>query len=201
MKKKSQIGISATALVALMGSTSFASTSDDWLMFRRDSTRSAASSAKIALPLEQAWTWEGQKTKGTPALSTVVVRDGVAYFTTGSKEGSKKEADGRLLVAIDAATGDLKWSQGLASPRLHRFLPEDIGPSAADGGTVFAVDLVTIYNPCPQTFYVVKAFDGQDGSLQDWKALPYRNDLGRLFLRERDGRPHYFLPPPSKPPT
>jgi hypothetical protein len=197
--KKVALRIGMAALSVVVASQSF-SLADDWRIFRKDAERSAASTDKIALPITPLWTWQSQRVQGIPALSTVVVRGDYAYFTSGPRAGSKEKPTGRLLVCVDVKTGAVAWTQKLDTARLHGVLPEDIGPSVSDQGIVFAVDLTTIYRPCPSPTFIVKAF-APDGTLFDSETVPVKNEMSRTFLRSGDGEVDYTLTATTKPAT
>src|SRR5689334_22692961 len=116
-------------ILALWAVGAASARADDWLMFRKDSARTAASGDKLALPLHRAWSWKSIKVGGFAPLSTAVVRGDTIFFTAGPNDVSSKAYLGRLLIAADIRTGILKWSQQLYAPRMQQYLPEDIGPA------------------------------------------------------------------------
>jgi hypothetical protein len=192
-----RLGTGTLAFFGLFATHSFA---DDWLMYRKDAGRTAASSDRVRLPLKEAWTWTSQRVGGVAPLSTVVVRGSSAYFFTGPKAGEVDKKAARMLVSVNTATGAVEWVQPMESTRMHSYLHEDVGPVVSTSGTVFAIDMETVYRPCPQATFVVRAFDG-GGKPVDKLVVPVKDTLSRFFLRDGHGEANYLLAGSNKPAT
>jgi hypothetical protein len=186
--------LGALAILAVIASTA---TADDWLMFRKNTARTAASTDVIGLPLKPLWDWKSKRVLDCSVISTVVVRGDAVYFISGPPSASSSKTMTRFLVCADAKTGKPRWSRELDNRRPNPDVPEDIGPAISQGGTIFVVDPWAIMNPCPKPTYIIKAFSPK-GELIATRVIPLKQDLSRYFMRsgvERD----FLLTPTSKP--
>jgi hypothetical protein len=193
------ICISCSAIAC--GFASIAS-ADDWLMFRKDSARAAASTDKVTLPLKPLWSWKGQRVGGFPVVSTVAIRDGSIFFFAGPQPDAKKDPKAelkaqRLLVCADAKTGTVRWTQAMSSGRMHPYISEDIGPAVSASGIVYALDTGTL--SCPEGGYTLRAFSAAKGKELGQVGVPIRNGLSRFFLRDGHGEENFLLHSTEKP--
>lgn len=177
---------------------------DDWLMFRKDSGRVAASSDKVGLPLKTLWNWKSKRVNGQSVVSTSVVRRGDIFFIAGPKtpadEPNPKDDPSaqRFLFCMDVQTGQVKWQRPLASSRLHPYLSEDIGPAVTQGGIVYVLDMGTDKDECLDG-YLLKAFSADKGKLMGSVGVPIRETLSRFFLRDGHGESNFLLTSKQKP--
>ena len=176
---------------------------DDWLMFRRDSGRTAASEESIALPLKEYWSWQSQRVRGYSSLSTIAIRDGKAYFIAGQELNEPQNSltgKSRELICADAKTGAVQWRKALQLSRAHPLLPEDIGPALTKEGTIFIFDKGTPCKTCETGFTIVAL--NEKGETLDSTQLPNKMNLARFFLRSGHGNEtDYVLMPETKPDT
>jgi hypothetical protein len=199
MDRLNKVRFSCLALACVLVSGACA---DDWLMFRKDGSRSASSSDKVTLPMKPIWSSKGQRVNGVSVVSTVTVRDGMLYYFTGSPMKSKnpktQDVSQRTLVCADAKTGVVRWSQPMVFGRMQPYLSEDIGPAVSASGIVYALDFVPI-NTCPGHAYGLKAFSADKGKLLGQQEVSLRDPLSRFFLREGHDEPNFLLQGTQKP--
>ncbi len=196
-----QAGIVALALMVVCSTGAVA---DDWLMYRKDAGRTAASNEKINLPLKKRWSWTSLRVGGFSILSTAVLQGESLFFVSGPRKGGARNSklpENRMLVRADAKTGDARWMRPLAANRLNPYIAEDIGPAISTNGTVFVVDQVTVMRPCPQRDSAVRAYSSK-GDFLGAVSVPSKNDLARFFVREGHAdETNFLLPPAGKPVT
>lgn len=77
---------------------------DDWPTFRGNTRHTALVPVKVNLPLKSLWTWKGA---ATSVVSSPAISGSTVYI------GTRDDADGTgkagSLIALDLATGKLKW--------------------------------------------------------------------------------------------
>jgi outer membrane protein assembly factor BamB len=100
----------------------------NWPQFRNTATLNGVTSSSLPATLKVLWTYEA----GSAVESSAAIVDGVAYV--GTMAGT--------LIAVDAATGKLKWSYTATSDDLG------IGESspAVAGGLVYIGDLAGVFH-------------------------------------------------------
>lgn len=91
--------VAAVALTTLVG----AARSADWPQLRGDAQHTGVSTESLAPPLALLWRYTGGFQNANTASATVA--DGVAYFVTKTTANQ-----GGLIFAVDAQTGEKKWS-------------------------------------------------------------------------------------------
>jgi outer membrane protein assembly factor BamB len=108
-------------------------TADQWPQFRGNSRNTGVSPASLSEPLKLLWSYDA----GDVIESSAAIVDGTVYVGAGGGD----------LLAIDLATGKLKWKYQIGEP---------IGESspAVWGGLVFIGDLAGV-------FHAVQARDGR----------------------------------------
>lgn len=123
---------------ALLCSTSALGHSEDWNRFRGPNGTGVASKLELSVPLsEEGILWKKEIPKGT---SSPVIVDGKIYVTSFDSIPGKPTGK-RNVHCLDAATGDLIWTQTLDSQRTEAATPPS-GPAtcsvACDGKSVVA---------------------------------------------------------------
>jgi len=116
--------------VALVGSST--SRAADWTTFQHDKRHTGVSGdERIGVPMRLAWTFA---TNG-PVRVQPVVRGGVVYF--GSTD--------QKFYAVDARTGELKWSRIVGGPVMSTAAVGNEGKVyfGCDDGCVYALDAAT----------------------------------------------------------
>ena len=108
-------------------------TADQWPQFRGNSRNTGVSPASLTEPLKLLWSYDA----GDVIESSAAIVDGTVYVGAGVGD----------LLALDLATGKLKWKYRIGEP---------IGESspAVGGGLVFIGDLAGV-------FHAVQARDGR----------------------------------------
>jgi outer membrane protein assembly factor BamB len=116
----------AGGAVLLLSVVSHGQPAATWSQFRGTPELTGVSPAPLPAPLKLLWTFEA----GAAIESSAAVADGVVYVGVTSGD----------LIAIDLATGQLKWKYKAASDDLG------IGPSspAVSGGVVYIGDLTGV---------------------------------------------------------
>src|SRR5688572_13386709 len=107
---------------------SFQGAASSWPQFRNTSTLNGVAPSPLPATLRLQWTYEA----GSAVESSAAIVDGVAYV--GTMAGK--------LVAIDAATGKLKWSYAAVS---DDFGIGESSPTVA-GGLVYIGDLAGVFH-------------------------------------------------------
>jgi hypothetical protein len=188
-----------TIAFLLVVSAPAASRAEDWLMFRKDAGRTAASSDELKLPLVEAWTHNGELVSGRSALSTAVVKGKRLFFVTGVKSESKTGPKTlRELQAVETKTGKILWRKQLSGNRLHPYMSEDVGPVVSEDGAVYMVEL-TKDRMCPSGAWSVMALKADDGTLVDKSMMPMKQLMARFFVRKGHGEDDYLLQSERKP--
>ena len=128
------------ALFAMLGLAVIAGAArgDDWPQFRRDSSRTGASSDPVKLPLTEIWSWNSMVGDGpTPLYHSVIAGDRILF--TAFREGI------RYLVCAEAKTGAIHWMRPLVSPRLSVPMTDSVGPAVLSGAIIFVYDELPLF--------------------------------------------------------
>lgn len=130
----------------------------DWPMFRGNDLHSGFVPVKVNLPLKPLWTWHGTAT--SIVSSPAVVGDSVYVGTRDDPTGFGKSGS---LIALDRATGKLKWRYNKASAARTIKIRSTAGRAPLDA-SADPLDLAGV-DSSPAVSGDVVYFTSRDGAL------------------------------------
>ena len=109
----------------------------DWTMLQRDAHRSGMADGALAPPLTLAW---AHATSASFGLNSPIIVDGTLYVSL--ENNYEPSAPVPAVLALDAATGELRWTYSLGGRSVRGTLAGNSQAlcALADDGTVFALD-------------------------------------------------------------
>jgi len=175
MKFARHLGTFLAAFTCLGALSSGPARAEDWPAYQHDNCRSGITSEHLKLPLREAWryrslgppqpAWPDPAKKDYAAEGGRVLRPRTTYdrafhvVAVGDKAYFGSSADDRI-VALDAATGDERWSFFAGGPvRLAPAVADGRLYAGSDDGYVYCINvadgaLVWKYSPAPDSRWI-----------------------------------------------